>query len=47
MLAETCTFCHFLIKHQLDIHFCFDVLLTVHLSIMLVINQLNEQILVL
>ena len=26
---------------------CFDVLLTVHLSIMLVINQLNAQILAL
>jgi len=27
--------------------YCFDVLLTVHLSIILVINQLNAQILVL
>jgi len=22
MLAETCSLCHFLIKHQLDIHCC-------------------------
>ena len=47
---------HVFIEHEqseemtvtsLDTEMCFDVLLTVHLSIILVIKQLNAQILVL
>jgi len=39
---------HVIFIHPVDVTFTyFDVLLTVHLSIILVINQLNAQILVL
>ena len=42
-LCPTCTY----ISEPIFVTFYFDVFLTVHLSIILVINQLNEQILVL
>jgi hypothetical protein len=38
---------YYVLTHRIRKHLDFDVLLTVHLSVILVINQLNAQILVL